>query len=159
MIGHLRSGRSPRFLVNKNIGNFTFVCSEERDMALRPSITLPYKWRFIRLVVPFLLLAGAPVGCGWLADYEKAMEDQQRRIDYLDQQDKAVTDPINWPAKKKETDQEAIAPSEIFFRPLKGVFPNPEKTPEAKIFQRFRAAERTPIFRDVLVCAAKTTAQ
>jgi hypothetical protein len=134
---------------------------------LRGAIQLRYAWLFGKLTAPLGLLAAALVGCS-LSDYEKQMEYQQQRVDYMERLDKAVTpEPIAWPEpkvdpkatsaeKKAMAWMEPIRPNEIFFRLPSGFLTSPDQTPEAKIFQRFKTKDKNSPYKEILVAAMRT---
>ena len=123
---------------------------------MRPFSCICLVRKFVRSAGPLVLLAAALVGCS-LSDYERAMDAQQLRMDYMDELEKAVTaEPITWPPKK-EGDKTALSQSEIFFRPLAGISTTWEKPGAEKLpLNRYRSTVKSLAFKDVLVNAAKT---
>jgi hypothetical protein len=123
----------------------------------------------VRLIALSLFLGAVLIGCS-LSDYEKTMEYQQQRVDYLDRQAQAITrESIGWPERKqagpdatqaeKQEALEALSSSEIYFRPPIGYLTSPNKAVQKKIFQQFKATDNKLPYDDILIAAARTSKQ
>ena len=106
----------------------------------------------------FLILFGlfflSASGCG-VGEYEARMDEQQKRVQYLDDENKYLEGkPLKLPEKKTE-DKEALLNEEFFFRPPTGISTTPDERPFAGIVYRY-ASSNNAIFQDLLVAVAKT---
>jgi hypothetical protein len=75
-------------------------------------------------------LAAFLTGCG-LSDYEANMASEQARVHRLDEENKYLDDPVEWPARKegdkKDTGKKDVDKNyvEVFFRPPRGISRKP----------------------------------
>src|SRR5262245_16166442 len=72
--------------------------------------------RCIRAAVATLPVIALACGCG-LSEYEGLMASEQARVRRIDEENKLLDDPIEWPAMK-EGEKGWV---DIFFRPPKGI--------------------------------------
>jgi hypothetical protein len=77
------------------------------------------------LLTAGLLLLGS--GCG-LDHYESQMETEQKRVKYLDDENRNLENPLKLPEKKAD-DKEGNPERDFFFRPPKGISTTPDAKP------------------------------
>ncbi len=108
---------------------------------------------------PLCLLAVGLVilsGCG-LSEYEGKMAEEQKRLRYLDEENKNLEGPLEFAPKKRETDKDAkpLLPEELFVRLPKGIARKPDELPISGIAYRYRAAATNAPFSEIFLVVTK----
>ena len=83
------------------------------------------------LLTAGLLVQGA--GCG-LDHYEQQLESEQKRVKYLDDENRNLENPLKLPEKKGE-DKEGVPERDFFFRPPKDISTTPDPKPVGILFR------------------------
>jgi hypothetical protein len=115
-------------------------------------------WLQIRLALfgAGLLLLGS--GCG-LDHYEQQMEAEQKRLKYLDDENRYLEgSPLKLPEKKGE-DKEAVPANEFFFRPPKNISTTPDPIPIGNLYRYLSTNPNANIqdnIQELLVAVVKT---
>jgi hypothetical protein len=119
--------------------------TDDRGRTIRPQIRLGL------LGVGFLLLGS---GCG-LDHYEHQMESEQKRVKYLDDENRNLEGSALKLPEKKGEDKEAVQSNDFFFRPPKGISTTPE--PQALgLLYRYPSTNPNDNIQDLLVAVVKT---
>jgi hypothetical protein len=102
-----------------------------------------------------LLLVGT--GCNGFSDYETKMDQAQKRVKYLDDENSHLEpNPLKLPPPKKDEKEPPVQPNDVFFRPPKGV--HTESDPNAKPLGGilYVYPSNNPAFEKLLFAAVKT---
>jgi hypothetical protein len=90
---------------------------------------------------------GALGGCG-LSDYEEKLAQEQRRMDYIVEEDKVLAGPIELPTREGED-----KPPDVFFRPPRGIRRTPGDDPVNAPLATYHKDRPDCLFDAVLVYA------
>jgi hypothetical protein len=114
------------------------------------SISDPFWTKFCRVLLACALLA-VPA-CG-LSDYEKLMQETQKREERFREEKKYLDEPVKIPTRKDKEDHD-VALADAFFRPPKGIQPTGEEEPN-KRFWRYRPGKSGSEFLQVELAFAE----
>jgi hypothetical protein len=113
-------------------------------------VFLGLRWTRAALLTAAVLLT---VGCG-LSDYEYRMNQEQERLDYLEEEARYLGDPVQLPPPK-EGKKGAKKDEDVFFRPPRGISDKADsKQPPGSMLISFPAG-RNSKFKDVQMVVSK----
>jgi hypothetical protein len=109
-------------------------------------------------------LAAWVSGCG-LSEYEANMASEQARVHRLEEENKYLDDPIEWPAKKdsdkKETGRKETSKKDsekpyvdVFFRPPRGIKRTPNQQQHGPLYVFPRSSDNTGAIQEIWIGAA-----
>jgi len=97
-------------------------------------------------------------GCG-VTEYESRMGHEQARLEYFDRENQLLAAPIKWPERKEEKKDEKapdnFLPTDVFFRPPKGIEPTPQTAGQFQRLLPSPKAETQPLFQEIRILVAK----
>jgi hypothetical protein len=94
-------------------------------------------------------------GCG-LSEYESRMEEQQERMNYMDEENKNLDGNILQVPGTKVDDKVEIPPNHFYCRPPKGISPKPREQKLGDLLYVFPGSGSNPLIRDMLAAIVKT---
>lgn len=107
---------------------------------------------FICRCVAILVLAVGLLGCG-LSEYEKKMETELERLEYLDAEASYLAAPVKFVGKDEK--DATVQSKDVFVRPPRGITDKADAKTIGTMLYSYPARGKSP-FKDVLVAATKT---
>lgn len=91
------------------------------------------------------LAAVTAAGCG-LGEYEQNIEKQEKRIAYIDQENRYLGPPVEWPPPPPPEAKPKTGLPPVFFRPPRGMLTKADPTPLGTVMYRFGPKPQPPNF-------------
>src|SRR6266446_5945646 len=93
-------------------------------------------------------------GCG-LSEYEANMASEQARVHRIEEENKYLDDPIEWPAKKETDKKDSEKPYvEVFFRPPRGIKRTPNQQQHGPLYVFTRTSDNTGAIQEIWIGTA-----